>query len=141
MGTIRSGLIIDEPWISLILQGEKTWEMRTSRTRKREWFGLIRKGSGSIVGLATVRDALGPLADGEIAATFDKHRLRLDQIRKWRFPWVLEDVVRLDQPIKYIHRGGVVWVTLDYASSEQAGAIDELLRQRAGPAQHWLAHS
>jgi len=134
MGKIRSGLIIDEPWISLILRGDKTWEMRTNRTRKRERFGLIRKGSGSIVGLATVVDALGPLSDSEIAATFDKHRLHLDQIRNWRFPWVLEDVVCLDQPIKYIHAGGVVWTTLDPAASEQADAIDQLIRQRASPA-------
>jgi len=132
MGKIRSGLIIKERWISLILRGEKTWEMRTNRTRKRERVGLIRKGSGSIVGLATVVDALGPLSDIEIAESFDKHRLRLDEIGGWRCPWVLEDVISLDQPIEYVHSGGVVWVTLDSAASKQADAIDQLLQRKSG---------
>ena len=37
------GLVIDEPYISQILAGDKTWEMRGSRTGKREVIGLIKK--------------------------------------------------------------------------------------------------
>jgi hypothetical protein len=39
------GLVIDEPWISLIISGEKTWEMRSRNTVVRGRIALIRKGS------------------------------------------------------------------------------------------------
>jgi ASCH domain len=43
------GLIIDEPWISLIVSGEKTWEMRSRNTNVRGRIGLIRKGSKTVI--------------------------------------------------------------------------------------------
>jgi hypothetical protein len=39
------GLVIDKPWIDLILDGKKTWEMRSTLTKKRGKIALIRKGS------------------------------------------------------------------------------------------------
>jgi ASCH domain-containing protein len=48
------GLIIDEPWISLILQGEKIWEMRKTACHHRGRIALIRKGSGQVVGIAAL---------------------------------------------------------------------------------------
>lgn len=45
-------LVIAEPWIGLILDGSKTWEMRSRATRKRGRIALIRKGSGQVVGVA-----------------------------------------------------------------------------------------
>lgn len=39
-------LIIDEPWVSLILGGSKTCEMRTTHTQVRGRIALIRKGLG-----------------------------------------------------------------------------------------------
>src|SRR5947209_18338036 len=47
-------LIIREPWIGHILSGAKTWEMRTSKTSLRGRIGLIRKGSGVVVGVADI---------------------------------------------------------------------------------------
>ncbi len=55
------GLIIDEPWVSYILDGRKTCELRGSNCRIRERIGLIRKGSGLVVGTADVVGARGPL--------------------------------------------------------------------------------
>ncbi|MBD8246954.1 ASCH domain-containing protein [Xanthomonas campestris] len=43
------GLVIDEPWISLILSGQKTWEMRSRATSIRGRIALIKKGSGTEV--------------------------------------------------------------------------------------------
>ena len=42
--TILSGLVIDEPWVSMITSGEKTWEMRPGNTPVRERIALVRKG-------------------------------------------------------------------------------------------------
>ena len=44
------GLIIDEPWISLIVSGQKTWEMRPRDTQVRGRIGLIRKKSKAVIG-------------------------------------------------------------------------------------------
>jgi hypothetical protein len=46
------GLIIKEPWISLILSRKKTWELRSRDTRVRGRIALIRKGSGTVIGVA-----------------------------------------------------------------------------------------
>ena len=47
-------LVIDEPWITAILKGEKTWEMRKRNCKIRGEIALIRKGSGLVVGTAHV---------------------------------------------------------------------------------------
>src|SRR5438876_7688725 len=49
-------LIIDEPWISMIVSGQKTWEMRSRNTQVRGRIGLIRKGSKTVIGLADLVD-------------------------------------------------------------------------------------
>jgi hypothetical protein len=48
------GLIIRAPWIDMILAGTKTWEMRTAPCPHLGRIGLIRKGTGLIVGVANV---------------------------------------------------------------------------------------
>ena len=50
------GLIIREPWIGMILAGRKTWEMRSRQTPYRGRIGLIRKGTGMVVGIAEIVD-------------------------------------------------------------------------------------
>lgn len=116
---IDRGLIIAEPWISKILSGEKTWEMRSSAIRFRGPFGLIAKGTGSVVGVARLTDVLDPLADEDMLASIGKHcipaqMIRSGEVARWRRPWVLEDVERLEAPISYRHKSGAVsWITLD----------------------------
>lgn len=125
MGCIRTGLIIDEPWISKITNGEKIWEMRSRPTSKRERIALIRKGSGTVVGIATIKEVMGPFDDQKIAATFEQHRVPTHMIGKWRYGWVLENVRKLATPVPYIHRSGAVtWVTLDSASSSILSLAD-----------------
>lgn len=59
------GLIIDEPWIGLILLGNKTWEMRKTACHHRGRIALIRKGSGRIVGTVDLVDSLQSLDTAE----------------------------------------------------------------------------
>lgn len=115
---IDTALIIDEPWIDYILRGEKTWEMRAQPTHKRGRIGLIRKGSGTIVGEATVVDCLAPLSRAQMLENIHKHRIPKEmivsgQVEKWRYPWVLADVERYETPIPYAHpNGAVIWVNV-----------------------------
>ena len=43
------GLIIREPWIGMILDGSKKWELRTQHTTTGGEIALIRKSTGQII--------------------------------------------------------------------------------------------
>jgi hypothetical protein len=112
-------IIIREPYISLILSGQKTWEMRSSRPQHRGLVGLIKKGSGHVVGTAKLIDVLPALSSGNYAEMEPLHRVssiaQAEAIkRRWVNPWVLADVRRLPRPVPYRHkRGAQTWVTLE----------------------------
>jgi hypothetical protein len=113
------GLIIREPWIGYILDGTKTWEMRTSPAPRRGRIGLIRKGTGLVVGTAEIVDSLPPLDAAGLAATRDRHRIpaELDvQVlaARWVHPWVLHNVRRLPHPVRAGQKPGqVIWLQLN----------------------------
>jgi hypothetical protein len=133
--TITKGLIIADPWIGFILGGTKTWEMRSSSVSHRGWFGLIRKGTGAVYGVARLTDVGAPLSPDEMIASFERHRIpegiiRSGEVAKWNTPWKLADVRRLASPVPYRHRSGAVtWVEFDSDVSEaiarQLGALPQ----------------
>jgi ASCH domain len=113
------GLVIDTPWIDLILAGEKTWEMRSTHSSKRGRIALIRKGSGLIVGYANLVDSVGPLSEDALASNTNKHQITAERfgdgswMGQWNHAWVLSEVQQLPQPIPYKHpSGAVIWVDL-----------------------------
>jgi hypothetical protein len=113
------GLIIDEPWITLILQGKKTWEMRKTACHHRGRIALIRKGSGRIVGTANLIDSLQSLATAEDYARAEtQHRIPASRQERafadgWRTPWVLASARALESFVPYKHpSGAVIWVNL-----------------------------
>lgn len=115
---ITKALIIDEPWLSKILNGDKTWEMRSTQIKFRGKFGLIRKGSGQVVGVANLTGVSGPYNNTELKAHYDRHQVGDDLILKpdykWRHAWELSDISPLGMPVSYIHKNGAVtWVELD----------------------------
>lgn len=127
---MQSGLIIREPWISKILSGEKTWEMRSTPARKRERIALIRKGSGLVVGTARLIDSGPPLTRENYMDYCDKHAIpasTLDEVikNKWVHPWVLADARRLAKPVPYRHGGGVTFVTLEQSVLDAISAQEE----------------
>jgi hypothetical protein len=115
---ITKALIIDEPWINKILNGEKDWEMRSSGTTHRGLFGLIKKGSGKVFGVANLTGISGPYDSEGLAQNADHHRVDSqrynDPAYKWRYAWELSNIQRLDTPVDYIHKSGaVIWVRLE----------------------------
>jgi hypothetical protein len=120
------GLIIDEPWISLIVSGQKTWEMRSRNTGVRGRIGLIRKGSKTVIGLADLVETLRKLPIS--GANFAKHRVpesEIDDNFKWTTAWVLQCARSLPKPVPYRHpAGAVIWVNLD---PDVAAAIERQL--------------
>lgn len=123
------GLIIREPWIGLILAGRKTWEMRSKPTRYRGSVGLIRKGTGLVVGVAEIVDSPPPLNPDSFRAARDKHGIPPEKDTEvlqagWICPWVLHDIRVLQRPVSAAQKSGAVtWVTLPRA------AISEIERQ------------
>jgi len=109
-------LIIDEPWISLILSGEKTWELRSRDTRVRGRIALIRKGSKTVIGVADLIGTLPKLTRSDLISNIAKHRVPESEISedfKWSTAWVLERARSLHKPIPYHHpAGAVIWVNL-----------------------------
>src|SRR4051794_25840066 len=112
------GLVIREPWIGLILTGRKTWEMRSKPTNVRGRIALIRARSGLIVGTALLTSSERALTRRDYMAYCDRHAIpeaSLDEVLEhgWVYPWVLDDVRVLAEPVPYSHQSGAVtFVTL-----------------------------
>lgn len=113
-------LIVDEPWISSILKGEKTWEMRKGVCKIRGPIALIRKGSGHVVGVADVSDCRPPLTTPAAYAEAEpRHRIPAERQAHafadgWRTPWVLSNARPLTKPVAYKHpSGAVIWVNIE----------------------------
>jgi len=111
------GLVIDEPWISLIMSGEKTWEMRSRDTLVRGRIALIRKGSKTVIGTADLVQTLPKLSPSELKASVGNHRVPKSEIGKdfkHNTAWVLQRARPLREPVPYRHpAGAVIWVNLD----------------------------
>jgi hypothetical protein len=114
--------VIREPYISYLLRGAKTWEMRSRPTAIRGQIGLVKKGSGLVVATAQLVDCLPKLDAREYARTETYHCVTPDEqpnaiAAGWVYPWVLEDIRPLFPPVPYRHIGGVSWVNLDEAAT------------------------
>lgn len=111
-------LLIRHPWIDKILDGEKTWEIRGSKTSVRETIALVPSGSGTVVGVCDVIDCVGPLTGESFFQNAKKAGMlpieaNLGWYRK-TYAWVLEKPLYLRHPIPYQHpSGAVIWVRLD----------------------------
>lgn len=110
------GLVVKSPWIDLILEGKKTWEIRSSNTTKRGKIALIKSGSGCIYGTIDVVNSF------PIDATIFKKNQQLHQIKEdfsalsYKKPhaWVFANPILFEKPIPYTHpQGAVIWVNLD----------------------------
>jgi hypothetical protein len=110
-----SAIPIRPQWIDLILNGTKTWEIRTKNTNKIGPVALIRSGSGTVVATANLSDVIKLT---EKIARQNARRMGMttaDAVsRVGCNAWVLSDVIPLKKPVPYVHpSGAVTWVTLD----------------------------
>ena len=113
------GLIICEPWLDLIFEGKKTWELRSRNTHIRGSIYLIRSGSGLIIGQADLVRVVR-LPEKEMSGHYKKHGERRNNFgfsNKIIYAWVLKNAKRFKKPKPYIHpMGAVIWVRLDSRS-------------------------
>lgn len=131
-GRALRGLVIREPWIDLILNGEKTWEIRSTATKVRERIALIRGGSGTVVGCADLVGCEGPFNFEALRSHRSKHAVPDEPLRAFvekykgrAFAWVLQSVRSFSPTFPYRHpSGAVIWVTLDPELSEKIRGAD-----------------
>lgn len=143
-------IVIREPYVSLILAGEKTWEMRKATCRYRGPVALIAKGSGTVVGTAEIVDSLPPIETSEAYAEAEPKHCVPPSLQQqaftdgWRTPWVLTNAHQLASPVPYRHPfGAVIWVTLAPAVAEnvRAQALQEVSAARSSLAPSELLDS
>ena len=107
------GLIIKDPWIGMVLDNSKSWEIRGSKTEKRGTIYLIRSGSGYIVGQTDIVGCI-ELTEERFEENKEKHRIETGYEKvpyKSPWAWIFENSIRFQKPIPYIHpRGAVIWV-------------------------------
>ncbi len=111
---LTHGLIIRQPWLDRILEGQKTWEIRGTNTQIRGPIALIQSGLGRIVGLVHLVDVQRLSAEAFHAGVahhtitdWAQHSLPYPTC----YAWVLAHPIRLPQSIAYTHpRGAVRWV-------------------------------
>ncbi|MGD0949284.1 MAG: ASCH domain-containing protein [Candidatus Binatia bacterium] len=110
-------LLVRRPWIDLILAGEKTWELRGSRTSTRGRIALVQSGTGTVVGTCDIVDVVGPLSSSELRRNAALHRVPAAQLGNnpytQTFAWIFSNAKALRKPVCYRHRpGAVIWVRL-----------------------------
>lgn len=108
------GLIIKKPWIDLILNGEKTWEVRGSNTKIRGIISLIQSGTGQIIGTVELVDSF-EVSKETLKESYSNHKIDDLSIVNYKkaHAWVLQNPQIFKEPIPYIHpQGAVIWVNL-----------------------------
>ena len=129
-------LLIRQPWLELILSGEKTWEMRSKPTKIRHRILLAEPGTGLCSGQAIISDCV-KIERADFARHADKHQVRspagiaiIDNYQDI-YAWQLQEVTRLSvqQPFKH-PPGAVIWVRRNGAAAENARLREENARLR-----------
>ena len=105
-------LIIQRPWIDLILDGRKSLEVRGKFCKKeRERIYLALSGGGGIIlGSVEFVRSHGPLSRDEWASLATKHCVAGDALPygSSTFAWEVAKPIRFSTPVPYHHKPGIV---------------------------------
>jgi hypothetical protein len=112
----KLGLIVREPYASLIVDGKKVWEIRKRKAHHRGPLGIVT--GGRLIGQADLVGVEGPFSVEELLAHREKHRAEEAFLRAYAgegplFAWVLENAFRYEKPL-YVPKkpGRVMFVDL-----------------------------
>lgn len=104
------GLIIKQPWINLILNNKKTWELRSKKTHKRGKIALIASKTGTILGECTLSDCI-ELDKQTFEKNRDKHHSTQAFSQTKLYAWILSNPKQYARPRPYTHpQGAIIWV-------------------------------
>lgn len=148
------GLIIRQPWADRIVDGSKTWELRSRRTKISERIGIIAAGTCTVIGEADLVDCFAvtqqTLLDSARLAGMDRQLAAHVWSQGWRYVWRLANAERYNHAAPYRHpSGAVTWVRLDGLigrHSEKAMTIEidlidaQDINKHQGPAWYTVRH-
>ena len=128
--TTLSAIPIREPFIDLILNDLKLWEIRSKFTKKLGPVALIRSGSGTVVAIATLSEVIQLTQkiayENQNFMGFQGISMTQAKDFEGEYAWVLKNVVRLKTHVSYKHPpGAVTWVTLDEPTTKKVLAAAE----------------
>jgi predicted transcriptional regulator len=119
-----SAIPVKQPHIDLILDGTKTWEIRRKNTKNLGEVGLIKSGSGTVVGTGNLVKVI-QLTAASARANSQRMGMIKSEAASYagQYAWELENIIRLRKPVPYVHpRGAIIWVTLDPTTARKVKA-------------------
>ncbi len=114
-------LPVPEPWVWLLIEGRKTWELNHLCTKVRGPVGLSPAGSGAIAGMAELVDVHGPFTTAELRDHQEEHRIDGASLHAFAaggrlYAWEFQNARRFERPVPYQHpQQPVIWVKLSVA--------------------------
>ncbi len=128
---IHRALIVRQPWAGMIASGTKRWEIRGRSTAVRGRIAIAAAGTGTIIGVCTLSEVVGPLAPDAYRDAWQLFGAGLRPDGPPPYPrtyaWVLADARPILPPVGYLHpAGAVIWVRLTHDVESQ---IQAALRQ------------
>lgn len=109
------GLIVKPKWADLILNGEKTIELRGTSTKIRGKIGIIKSKTGQIFGEVEIIDSI-ELTEEMFNKLKDEHKVyctRAEIPYKKLYGWILKNPTVYEKPKNYTHKQGcVIWVNI-----------------------------
>ena len=107
----KRGLIVQQPWLNLILSGQKTMDLRSSTTHIRGDVAILH--DGKIWGYVDLYDVIGPMSQAEIMYREEEHKVPYQSIGNYDYGWKFRNLRLLKKPRKYKHpQGAQIWVKL-----------------------------
>jgi predicted transcriptional regulator len=114
----KSGIIVQGEWLELLLNGQKTWELRTMKTNKRERVALAQSGTSLLLGDVTITGCI-ELDDVLVRANIHKHGVPLHRLAEYVrddkkiFAWQIALPRRYKTPVPYKKdQGQMTWIDL-----------------------------
>ena len=109
-----NALIVKEPWATMLVMGEKTLELRTTRTKKiGQEIYIAKAGTKTLIGKVTI-ESCQLLTDQEYHLLADKHKALGVYPHRQVYGWFLTDAIPFEKPLPYTHpRGAQIWVKVD----------------------------
>lgn len=110
------GLIIKKKWLDLILQGQKTLEIRGSDTKKKEQKIYLLESGSCRIKAECIIESTYPISCSDWSEEREKHCVDISysELRKrYKNPyaWVLSEIKPIEDIWYYEHpKGAVIWV-------------------------------
>ena len=104
------GLVVLEPYATMIIDGRKSWELRSRKPpTSRVGRNIYLLSSGEILGVVKITEWSGPLSGKDLKVHFTEHQVR--DPKPGLYAWNLVVIRRFARRAKYNHpRGARVWL-------------------------------